>query len=74
MHSNGDLLIARTKKGGLYSEAVMLNDSKLMMDRVNRRKYGNQDQKDLLSDKQIKAMKKEGNANFADSTLAKVIG
>jgi hypothetical protein len=70
-HTNADLLGVKTKKGTFYSEAVMLQTTFRLLNKVNNRKDGHADTRELYTPEKIKIMKQRGNENFADKTFLK---
>ena len=71
MHSNADLLRVKTTKGTFYSEAIMLQIIFSLINKVDNRKYGHADTRELYTPEKIKVMKQRGNENFANNTIVK---
>jgi len=70
-HTNADLLKAKTQKGTVYSEAIMLQEAFGIMNKTNVRKHGHADTRALYTPEKIKIMKQRGNAGFNNETLTK---
>jgi hypothetical protein len=70
-HTNEDLLKTKTRKGLMFSEALVLQQQFSLANRTDYRRFGNADQREKYTPKEIADLKKGGNENFSNKILVK---